>query len=323
MRSNDTFGHFFVCTQPNCARFFKDSTDFYLHKMKCNPKRFEATLSSVKTNPRQARRERREREKAEQSLAPPESREPKVETCDDISIEYDSLKDEDIEREAMEMSSAQKSNSHKEKKQEGNSSTITCSMPNCSQVFQDPSEYYIHVRNCPPRKPARKKYESPFKSVVGDSTVCSVCGMELSSASSLQSHLESFHAESKTYKCPQCPKMFASERLVDTHRRRVHNTYICDLCGRVVKRDNEKAHIIHYHTPEDQKPFQCKICVPVKGFLYKANLDEHMNIHLGKKPFKCTSCPGVAYANNANLSAHMRSVHKGIKRKPKNSSISK
>merc|ERR1719342_459534 len=57
-------GHFFVCSQPNCAKFFEDSTEFYLHKMRCNPKRFEAVLSKgVKTAPRQARRERREREK--------------------------------------------------------------------------------------------------------------------------------------------------------------------------------------------------------------------------------------------------------------------
>jgi len=103
-KSSDTFGHFFMCTQPNCARFFKDSTDFYLHKMKCNQKIFEVALSSVKTNPRQARRERRERKKEEKAL--PESREPILETCDDISIEYDAFKDEDINKEAMEMSTA-------------------------------------------------------------------------------------------------------------------------------------------------------------------------------------------------------------------------
>ena len=221
------------------------------------------------------------------------------------------------------MSSAQKSYSHKEKKQEGNSNTIICSIPNCSQVFQDASEYYIHVRNCPPRKPARKKYESPFKSVVGDSTVCSVCGMELSSASRLRSHMESFHVESKTFNCHQCQKVFGSERLVNKHIKTVHNTYICDLCGRLVKTTRERDHKLLYHTPEDQKPLKCKTCIPVKGFLYQGHLDEHMNIHMGIKPFKCISCPGVAYANKANLSAHIRSVHKGIKRKPKNSSIPK
>ena len=84
------------------------------------------------------------------------------------------------------------SGSHKEKKQEGNSSAIICSMPNCSQVFQNSSEYYIHVMNCPPRKPTHKKYVSPFKSVVGDSTVCSVCGKELASAINLQKHLRVF-----------------------------------------------------------------------------------------------------------------------------------
>ena len=40
-----------------------------------------------------------------------------------------------------------------------------------------------------------------------------------------------------------------------------------------------------------------------------------MNIHNGLKPFRCElGCPDVAYANRGNLAAHVRSVHKGIKR---------
>ena len=63
--------------------------------------------------------------------------------------------------------------------------------------------------------------------------------------------------------------------------------------------------------------FKCLLCHPIKGFVYKHTYDDHMNIHNQEKPYKCDQCEGVAYANSANLNAHIRATHKGIKRKPK------
>ena len=48
---------------------------------------------------------------------------------------------------------------------------------------------------------------------------------------------------------------------------------------------------------------------------HKRNLQSHINIHKGLKPFKCElGCADVAFANKANLTAHIKGVHKGIKR---------
>ena len=54
-----------------------------------------------------------------------------------------------------------------------------------------------------------------------------------------------------------------------------------------------------------QKPVKCPICVPVRGFINERKLAEHLNVHTGKKPFKCKQC-GAAYASEGNRNAHVR-----------------
>ena len=41
-----------------------------------------------------------------------------------------------------------------------------------------------------------------------------------------------------------------------------------------------------------------------------------MNVHLGVKPFSCEKC-NQSFSNNSNRLAHIRSVHKGVKRTKK------
>ena len=72
------------------------------------------------------------------------------------------------------------------------------------------------------------------------------------------------------------------------------------------------SHMMRFHTPDNLKPFVCKICT--KGFLYKNQIDDHMNIHYGLKPHKCKYCDQT-FANVSNKLAHQRSTHEGIKRK--------
>ena len=50
-----------------------------------------------------------------------------------------------------------------------------------------------------------------------------------------------------------------------------------------------------------------------KGFNEKRFLEDHTNIHTGNKPHECNLC-GNRYANRANMAAHIRTTHKGIKR---------
>ena len=65
------------------------------------------------------------------------------------------------------------------------------------------------------------------------------------------------------------------------------------------------------------KPDCASYCDKCGKKLLKERFVDHMNIHLNLKPYRCTLCPDAAYANHKNLQAHIRTAHKGIKRKTK------
>ena len=54
-------------------------------------------------------------------------------------------------------------------------------------------------------------------------------------------------------------------------------------------------------------PMLCKICG--KLMLFKSELQKHMRIHTGEKPFSCHICPYKS-AQRSNLNVHLKTVHK-------------
>ena len=71
----------------------------------------------------------------------------------------------------------------------------------------------------------------------------------------------------------------------------------CEFCGEKVPEVRYNKHVLTFHKSGSEKPYQCHVCQ--KGFLESNHLKEHMNIHEGIKPFKCTlGCVDVAYARS-------------------------
>ena len=65
------------------------------------------------------------------------------------------------------------------------------------------------------------------------------------------------------------------------------------------------------HLPiEEQKKFKCEICA--KGFLSNQHLNDHMNVHTGKKPHKCKFC-STSFASLGTRNMHQKG-HLGIHR---------
>ncbi len=56
---------------------------------------------------------------------------------------------------------------------------------------------------------------------------------------------------------------------------------------------------------------QCGKSFPCKYITYKGNLMEHMNIHTGEKPYKCSHCD-KRFSNSGDLKRHER-IHTGEK----------
>jgi len=142
---------------------------------------------------------------------------------------------------------------------------------------------------------------------------CSQCGQLFKTKNGLDKH-ETIHTGIKPFCCSYCGKTFREKQLLKSHEI-VHTggdkTYICSHCDyRCLRPSDLKAHErIHASV----KAFGCPYCEFRCN--NKRNLQSHINIHKGIKPYKCElGCTDVAFANKANLSAHIKGVHKGIKR---------
>uniref|UniRef100_A0A1Q3F858 Putative c2h2-type zn-finger protein n=1 Tax=Culex tarsalis TaxID=7177 RepID=A0A1Q3F858_CULTA len=117
---------------------------------------------------------------------------------------------------------------------------------------------------------ARRSHE---KHCSNETTICTLCGVQLKSENSLGSHMAYIHGEAKI-PCEVCGKMFKARKALLKHMT-VHSdarNYPCQVCGKAFKSSwTVKVHM-RIHTQE--KPFQCSICG--QGFTYKCILKSHM-----------------------------------------------
>ncbi|XP_043974724.1 oocyte zinc finger protein XlCOF20-like isoform X1 [Gambusia affinis] len=93
-----------------------------------------------------------------------------------------------------------------------------------------------------------------------------------------------------------------------THARTLGgHKYLCKLCGQTFNnRRNLDAHMRVY---TGKKPFSCDICGYKSSV--KSNLNVHMRTHTGEKPFSCDLC-GYKSSIKGSLNVHMR-IHTGEK----------
>ncbi|XP_067636281.1 gastrula zinc finger protein XlCGF58.1-like isoform X2 [Eurosta solidaginis] len=110
--------------------------------------------------------------------------------------------------------------------------------------------------------------------------------------------------------CPICQKE-VYEHYLQTHIARVHTSerkYSCDICGNSYK----TCTLLSYHKKAhfDGK-FVCNVCN--RRFVRPNQLQVHMRVHTGEKPYGCHLCE-QRFRNKALLNYHLQR-HAGIKRR--------
>ena len=169
----------------------------------------------------------------------------------------------------------------------------------CSLVFEDENKLTGHRHYC--------------KNKPNNTEVCHICGKDVGK-SKMTRHLEVWHKKDDQPKtCDQCGRSFDNEKRLKEHVAANHRTKKpCEICGKMLTTQNARYHMLQYHTPDHLMPFVCHICK--KGFIWKVRLDNHINGHLGRRPYKCKYC-NATFADSANKRMHERCNHEGYKRK--------
>jgi Zinc finger, C2H2 type len=141
-----------------------------------------------------------------------------------------------------------------------------------------------------------------------DSLQCHKCLKMFSSPKQLSLHLYT-HRE-KFFSCDRCGAKFNNREQVKNHvlrhvglfhKKSSHQRIICDQCSMMVYSYKMKRHKLIHHS--DEKPFKCDIAGCSASFSDKRILQDHQNIHLNLKPYKCEHCP-EAFRSGANLRLH-------------------
>ena len=149
-----------------------------------------------------------------------------------------------------------------------------------------------------------------------------------------------FFSLQATLQCPDCPKQFPMTSVLKYHREKDHqkyNTKICTVCGKEIRSNKMKTHLLshsavkrlqcdkceyrcnqpkvmerHMYTHSDDpmagRNYICEICT--KAFFTKQELNQHILIHGGIKPYKCKLCNG-AFSNFSGHRQHMMKTVRG------------
>jgi C2H2-type zinc finger/Zinc finger, C2H2 type len=141
-----------------------------------------------------------------------------------------------------------------------------------------------------------------------NSLQCHKCLKMFSSPKQLSLHLYT-HRE-KFFSCDRCAAKFNNREQIKNHvlrhvglfqKKSSHQRIICDQCSQMVFSYKMKRHKLIHHSSE--KPFKCDIAGCSAAFSDKRILQDHQNIHLNLKPYKCEHCP-EAFRSGANLRLH-------------------
>ena len=85
-----------------------------------------------------------------------------------------------------------------------------------------------------------------------------------------------------------------------------HEKKPCSICGELFSAPRMKDHVLLKHKPESDREFNCEVCG--KRFVRKRELQVHMYIHTGEKPFLCKFC-GDAFTGSGARYNHEKLVH--------------
>uniref|UniRef100_A0A8C6WHL6 Zinc finger protein 865 n=1 Tax=Neogobius melanostomus TaxID=47308 RepID=A0A8C6WHL6_9GOBI len=138
--------------------------------------------------------------------------------------------------------------------------------------------------------------------------VCSLCDARFCRQYEFTTHQKLAHCI-----CPVCKTRFPEKMKLNAHLsthveegtlKQLPLKFSCSDCGKEFRRSLELQRHMTVHTGE--RPFKCPFCQ--KGFTQKSSLNVHMRIHTGEKPHVCSVCNKCFHVQYL-LTQHLRRFH--------------
>ncbi|XP_011157841.1 zinc finger protein 2 homolog [Solenopsis invicta] len=184
-----------------------------------------------------------------------------------------------------------------------------------SIVFRDESSYTCSL--CPNEE---ERFTADAKAIIAHMKdvhdvrlyICDVCGQDFRKRNELSLHLDDHVAkEEGDFQCEICNRIFSNLRLFRIHKR-IHypqvKSWPCDTCGK--KYNSKNLLEEHMNTHMGVRPYVCETCG--KDFASKYTYKAHVKTHeLRPRPFECSQC-NKKFLSQQNLIHHGR-THDGIK----------
>ncbi|XP_013396741.1 zinc finger protein ZFAT [Lingula anatina] len=215
----------------------------------------------------------------------------------------------------------------------------------CGKLFHTKNEYESHVRTHTGEKPFQCDHpECEYKAGTKDNLrrhvekehenmtyQCPECDYEGVNRTQLWNHMQKH--KSRPLECPECQEVFNGKKRLKSHLRIKHPAYTAEdirkACTNVMKRHNKlgrrsvkcpycermfcatsKDLQKHIWIHEGIKPYKCHMCQ--YACRSKNNLQSHLLRHSSEKPFQCKEC-GKAYKSRTALRWHVRAHTDGKK----------